>query len=161
MSRKKKTGNAIAPGQPWIPASSGPAIKASEVLISKPMASNIRSTDPHAIWQQAHDALQAALELGTHSLDQTKDKQQRDLLNTLLDALSAELTALNQEDMESHTISLQAASQQLDTGLADLKSLRQEIDQVSSAIANAAKVVTAVDEVLSGIQAFLATFPAL
>ncbi len=151
------------------PAISGkPANPLAELPVRKPAlaaapsrvlaASNL---DDNAAWQQAHDALELALEQGNRSLDQTRDKQQRKTFNALLDTISNELTALNQEDMRDRTLSLQAASQQLGAGIESLKALRQQIAQIADDIADAAKVVAAVDGVLSGLQVFLATFPAL
>ncbi len=117
--------------------------------------------DPHTVWQQAHDSLQKALEQGNRSLDQTQGKKQRKLLNQLLDKLSDELTALNQEDIEGHTISLQAASLQLGAGIESLRDLKQQIQQISANIAEAAEIVGAIDSALSGISSLLATFAAV
>ncbi len=154
---EKGAGSAKPPGSQ--PASTSTSDLAD--VLARAADSGAHAAAGSSAWKQAHDALEAALEEGNRSLDQTKDKHQRDLLNELLDTISAELTALNREGMESQTISLQAASQQLGAGIASLKSLRQQLDQISGTIANAAKVVDAVNGVLSGIQAFLGTFPVL
>ncbi len=131
---------------------SAPAAVAPSAVPSAP--------DPHTVWQQAHDSLQQALEQGNRSLDQTKGDKERKLLNQLLDKLSDELTALNQEDIEARTISLQAASIQLGGGIASLRDLKQQIQQISATIAEAAEVVGAIDSALSGISSLLGTFAA-
>lgn len=117
--------------------------------------------DYQASWQQAHDTLEAALELGNTILNGLKDGQQRASLNQFIDAISNVLTALNREDMQNRTLSLQAATGQLSAGIASLKVLRQQITQISDTFADAAKVVAVIDGVLSGLQSFLAAFPAL
>ena len=109
--------------------------------------------------QQLHNAFEDALEQGNLALDQTKNPGQRDTLNQLLDALSSELTALNRLSIEDNTVALQAAAQQLGDGMDKLVHLKEQIDQVADTMANAAKVVTAVDGVLSGLKSFLAAFP--
>ncbi len=117
--------------------------------------------DTHLLWQEAHDALEAALEQGNRSLDQTVGEHPRKLLNAMLDTISDELTALNREDMQNHTISLQAAAQQLGGGITRLKQLRAEIAEIASTLAETAKVVGVINTVLSGVTSFLATFSAL
>ena len=110
-------------------------------------------------WQSAHDVLEAALEEGSQSINHTQDPTQLKLLDQLLDTLSDELTALNQEDMRSRTISLKAASHQLGEGIDALKDLRKKIAAITSGVDNVAQVVIAIDSVLSGLSSFLATFP--
>ena len=156
MTAKKK-GNPIAPATTQTPAAKPQAAQSASIIVPPAPSTASTATDS---WQQAHDALQTAFDRGNQILDQTQGAQ-RATLNRLLDTLSGELTALDQEDMESRTLSLQAQSQQLDTGIANLKSLRAEIAQIATTIADAAEVVTAIDGALSGLKSFLATFPAL
>lgn len=135
-------------------------VPSDQPLPAAPVPSDSDQTEDSRLWQQAHDALQAAFEQGNSSLDKTEGTP-RKKLNDLLDTLSDEITALNQEDLKKHTVSLQAANQQLGAGTAKLQTLRDDIDDISDSIADAAKVVTAINDALSGITAFLATFPAI
>ena len=156
MSPKKKSTPEIASSRATAPLQ--PA--ATVVSALTPRSPAPLPGNDNAAWQRAHDALQAVFDKGNGILDQTRDKQ-RATLNSLLDTISDELTALDQEDMENHTISLQAASQQLGGGIARLQSLRDEIAQIAHIISDAAKVVSAIDGALSGLTSFLATFPVL
>ncbi len=124
-----------------------------------PAIQTFPATTP-ATWQQVHDQLEEALVLGNESLDQAKGDALL-VLNRTLDTLSAELTALNAEDIQSRTISLQAAEQQLGAGIGKLKTLHAQLDGISDAFANAAKVAQVVDIAVSGISSFLTTFPVL
>lgn len=131
-----------------------PAVAAN---VPAPLAAT-STDDPHAIWQAAHDNFQAAFERGNALLDQLQDAGQRKVMNDTLDTLSNELTALNQEDMENHTISLQAATGQLGAGIDKLKELQHEIAKITGTIAEADKVAEAVGSVIGGLESFLSTF---
>lgn len=168
MSAKKTTSNVPGPLRGLAGASSrkgatepvrvaGARALATTAEVPAPLAAT--STDaPHAIWQAAHDNFEAAFERGNALLDRLHDKDQRKVLNDTLDTLSNELTALNQEDMENHTISLQAATSQLGTGIDKLKELQHEIAKITGTIAEADKVVEAVGSVIGGLESFLSTF---
>ena len=129
-----------------------------DVSVSEPIASSITSRAPDATWQRAHDALQSALDLSTHALDQTKDEGHCHTLNLLIDTILDVLTALNQEKIKEHTISLEAAGHELDEGIQSLTTLQQQINKVSAEIATAAEVVTAVGGAISGLKAMLSEF---
>jgi hypothetical protein len=156
----KKTSRAIRSTTP--PPQTPPASKAPIAGRAQPHAlSTAPHDDPHAVWQTAHDALQTAFEAGNHLLDQLHDPDQRALLNSILGILSDELTALNREEMEDRTISLAAANQQLGAGIARLKVLQGQLAQIAATISEAAKVASAINNVVSGLEFFLGTFPAL
>ena len=115
--------------------------------------------DAQAAWQVAHDALQLAFDHGSALVSTLHDKDQIAVLNATLDTLSDELTALDQEDIHNHTVSLKAATQQLGAGIARLKDLQQQLVKIADAITDAAKVIAAIDGVISGLESLLKTFP--
>ena len=161
MPAKKKIPSPVASGRsPSLTSKAPAATPLSAPQTSTPTAPS-PVPDPHTAWQQAHDSLQQAFEQGNRSLDLTEDETQRSLLNKLLDTLSDELTALNQEEIEGRTISLAAASQELGGGIEDLRDLKQQIQQISDKIAQGAEVVSAINSALGGIATLLATFPAI
>jgi len=58
--------------------------------------------------------------------------------------------------MHNRTISLQAASGQLDAGIKQLKALKLELKAIAQDFALAAEVIDGIDGAISGITAFLA-----
>ena len=60
--------------------------------------------------QSAHDALQSLKEQLESAYENAKAQDVRDLLDARLDASDKLLTSLNQEDMASRTIALNAAA---------------------------------------------------
>ncbi len=141
-------------------AKSPPNEAAHAMAATVPPAIQISPATTPATWQQVHDQLEAALVLGNESLNQAKGDALL-VLNRTLDTLSAELTALNAEDVQSRTISLQAAEQQLGAGIGKLKTLHAQLDGISDAFADAAKIAQVVDIAISGMSSFLTTFPVL
>ena len=69
-------------------------------------------------------------------------------------------TKLNQQAIEDHTISLQAAGEQLDPGIDALKLLRDQLAAVAHTVKEFADVLKAADDAISGIRGVLASFGA-
>lgn len=93
-------------------------------------------------------------------LDQSSDGNLRETLNDLLDLISDAITALNQQGIEEHTVSLQAAAAELDPAIGELERLRDELASIATTIAEVAKIADAVDSVISGFKQVVASFGA-
>ena len=144
-----------------LPSAQAPASGTQAASASEPTASSLTEGAPEDPWQKAHDALEDALEVANRALDQSKDAGYRSSLNLLIDALSDELTAINQDEIKEHTISLEAAGHELKDGIQSLTTLQHQLNEISAEIATAAEVVTAVGGAVSGLKSMLSSFPIL
>jgi hypothetical protein len=111
--------------------------------------------DPQAAWQAAHDSLQALEDESNEAYDEAKTQAQRDILDALSDPIEAALTALNQEDMESRTLAFSAAAADLKAPLAQLSTLKDQLNAVAAGFAKAASVVSAIDAAVSDLSSYI------
>ena len=122
------------------------------------MFATVRAVEPA---QPVTDVLAKLEELRRQTqeqLDRTSDESLRGTLNDLLDAVSDATAKLNLQVIVDHTISLQAAADELDPGMEALERLQSELAAVARKIAAVARIVDTIDGVLSGVQGVLATF---
>ena len=97
--------------------------------------------------------------MASSNLDHETDLAARATLNDLLDALSGAKTEVNSEEIQNHTLSLQAAEDEFKPGIEELTRLKAELASMTEMVTDAAKIITGIDDALQGIQSLLKTFP--
>lgn len=105
-------------------------------------------------WQQAHDALQTLEGQLQAAYNQAQSNDIRTAIDTRLDAIDAALKSLNQLDMESRTIALNAAADTATTALNQLGSLKAQIQSITQDMGKATQVLNGVDKLLSAIKTY-------
>lgn len=113
--------------------------------------------DPPNSHQLAHDALQNLKEQLETAYGNAKSQDIRDLLDTRLDAIDASLTALDQDDIASRTIAINAAADSTGEALKRLDSLKANIQAISDDIGKATQVLDDVDKALSAVKSCFGT----
>lgn len=107
------------------------------------------AADVPSAWQQAHDAFQALKEQLTAAYADAKARDAQDSIADALDEVDAVLRILNQEDMASRTVELQAAADETESSIKKLEALKQELQDVASRVATVAKVIQGIDAAIT------------
>jgi hypothetical protein len=103
---------------------------------------------------QGHDALQQLKESLSQQYGQIPAGPVSDMIDERLDKIDAALTALNQADMASNTVAINAAAAAMTNPLKDLDGLKDKIKSISNDVGNAAQILGEVDQFISGVTSF-------
>jgi archaellum component FlaC len=103
-------------------------------------------------WQQAHDALQMLKEQLETALEAATADSVIDALDQRADAVDDALTAMNQQDMASRTVALQAAVADLVKPLKDLDQLKTDLADIGNDTKKAAAALAQVDKIVSSVK---------
>ncbi len=103
-------------------------------------------------WQDAHDALQALKEQLETACEAATADSVIDALDLRADAVDDALTAMNQMDMKSRTVALQAAAADLVKPLKELDQLKAELAAVGNDMKKAATALAQVDKIVNGVK---------
>jgi hypothetical protein len=103
---------------------------------------------------QGHDALQQLKESLAQQFGQTPAGSVSDMIDAQLDKIDAALTALNQADMASRTVEINAAAAAMTNPLKDLNGLKGKIQIIGNDTGKAAQVLSGVDQFISGVTSY-------
>lgn len=103
-------------------------------------------------WQQAHDALQALKEQLDAACTDATDSSICDEIDQRADAVDDALTAMNQQDMASRTVQIQAAAADLVKPLKELDQLKAKIEAIGNDMKKAVAALAKVDQIVSGVK---------
>lgn len=103
-------------------------------------------------WQEAHDALQTLKEQLDTACDAATNDSIVDALDERAEAVDDALEAMNQVDMKSRTVALQAAAVELVKPLKDLDQLRAELAAIGNDAKKAAAALAQVDKIVGVVK---------
>ncbi len=103
-------------------------------------------------WQDAHNALQALKEQLEIACETATSDSVIDALDLRADAVDDALTAMNQMDIKSRTVALQAAAADLVKPLKELDQLKAELAAVGNDMKKAAAALAQVDKIVNGVK---------
>lgn len=103
-------------------------------------------------WQTAHDALQSLLEQLDNAADAATDKAAIDAIDNQADKIDDALTALNQIDMKSRTVAIQAAAADLTLALKQLETLKEELEKIAKDVEKVSTVLGDIDKAVTQIR---------
>ncbi len=168
MTNKKKAAKATA-AKPA--AAKAPLVKESAAAVSQDrvlVAAVGLETDPAEAGVQidaptASANSLAALDrlrvMATDKLQMQKGETERGALNDLLDQISAAKDEINSDAIQQHTVSLQAAEDELAPGIKGLTDLKQKLEALTQTITDVDKLVAGIADAVGCAQTLLKTFP--
>ena len=106
---------------------------------------------PTPSWQEGHDALQKLYEQLDLAYDNAVNMTVATEIDHRLDRVKDALDKLNQQDMASRTIALQATAAELVKPLKDLDALKGSLEAIGNDIGKAATVLAQVDKLLGEV----------
>jgi hypothetical protein len=104
--------------------------------------------------QDAHDALQSLKEALDSAFGSAPAGPVSDAINARVDTVNAALTAMNQADIASRTVALNAAEDATANPLKQLDALKESIQRIGSDIAKATEVLNGVDKFVGAVSSF-------
>jgi len=107
---------------------------------------------PAPLWQSAHDALQLLKEQLDAACEKATNEKLIDAIDQRADAVDDALTAMNQMDMASRRVALQAAAADLTKPLKQLDELKASIDAIANDAKKAAAALGQVDALVGQVK---------
>ena len=102
---------------------------------------------------QGRAALQQLKDTLSQQFGQIPGGPVSDMIDKRLDAISDALTKLNQAEMSSGTVAINAAATGMKNPIKNLNALKDQIQSISDDVGRAAEVLGGVDQFISGVKA--------